>query len=298
MIRSFACILLIGAVGGLASADKIDAIAVRKVRVVRDIAYTSHKSDDQVCDIYSPAELAANATAPTVLVIHGGAWSSGSKDFMAGYATKLAQAGAIAVAINYRLAPAQKFPAQLDDVRSALVWINDNAAEYSFDITRVGIFGYSAGGHLACMIATLADEPMANVATTSTWPTDDPRWGQIPKVIAVVAGGPPCDFCSMPPDNTVFAYFLGGTRVEKPETYKAASPLSFASKGDCPICFIHGETDLIVPIKSSQALYQAQLSSGVNSEFIVVEKQGHMLTFVHPKTSQSLLDYITRKLSL
>ncbi len=298
MIRCFVCILLIGATIGLPVGAANDAITVRKVRILRDIAYTSPASADQVCDIYSPANLPASTTAPAVLVIHGGAWSSGSKDFMAGYATKLAQAGAIAINMNYRLAPQHKFPAQVDDVRDALVWITDNAEKYSIDISRVGIFGYSAGGHLACLIATLADEPMAKISPTSYWLADDARWDRLPKVNAIVAGGPPCDFRNMPPNNNVFAYFLGGTRVEKPDTYDAASPLFFASKGDCPICFIHGETDLIVPIKSSQALYEAQLNSGVNSEFVTIEKQGHLLTFVHPLTSQTLLDYFSRKLAL
>ena len=298
MIRCFVCFFLIGAVTGTADADGNEPIAVHKIRVERDITYASPESTDQACDIYSPSDLPANTTVPAVLVIHGGAWSSGSKEFMSRHATKLAQAGAIAISINYRLAPQHKFPAQLDDVRAALVWINDNAAKYSIDLARVGVFGYSAGGHLACLIATLADEPKANVTTTSAWSADDPRWDRLPSAVAVVAGGPPCDFCGMPPDSTVFTYFLGGTRVEKPDIYKAASPLFFASKGDCPICFIHGETDFIVPIKSSQALYEAQLSSGVKSEFVTVEKQGHMLTFLHPKTSEALLDYLTRKLSL
>ena len=298
MIRCFVCILSIGTMIGLPVVDGNDTITVPKVRISRDMAYTSPASPDLVCDVYSPANLPVNTTAPAVLVIHGGGWSSGSKDFMAGYATKLAQAGAIAISMNYRLAPQHKFPAQVDDVRDALVWIGDNAAKYSIDITRLGIFGYSAGGHLACMIGTLADEPMAKIAPTTSWLADDARWDRLPKVTAIVAGGPPCDFRNMPPDNSMFAYFLGGTRVEKPDVYDAASPLFFASKGDCPICFIHGETDFIVPIKSSRALYEAQLTLGVKSEFVTIEKQGHLLTFVHPLTSQTLLDYFSRKLAL
>lgn len=267
-----------------------------QIRYARDVVYATDPSTQLSCDIYSPT-CEPGETLPAVLVIHGGAWSTGSKRLMAGYATQLAQAGIVAVAIDYHHAPQSKFPTQLDDVRDALIWIRENADTYSIDAKRLGIFGYSAGGHLACLIATLQDEPMDRLLTTSNWSQSDPRWRRLPDVTAVVAGGPPCEFRNLPPNNSGLAYFLGGTRADSPAVYEAASPAAFASKGDCPIGFIHGERDLIVPIKSSLSLYQAQLAAGVQSEFVVIEKQGHFVAFMHPKTSDALLEYMERHLN-
>ncbi|MGV3484756.1 MAG: alpha/beta hydrolase fold domain-containing protein [Planctomycetaceae bacterium] len=272
--------------------------AASDIRVTADVVFASHGSTDLMCDVYSPPSLEPGQAVPAVLVIHGGAWSTGSKRMMAGYAMQLAQVGTVAVAINYRLAPGSKFPTQLDDVRDALIWISDHAAEYSIDTDRIGIFGYSAGGHLACMIATLQDESTDRLKTTSNWNADDPRWQRLPRVSAVVAGGPPCEFRDLPPNNSGLAYFLGGTRADVPGTYEAASPCAFVSDGDCPIGFIHGERDLIVPIRSSQSLYDAQVAGGVDSEFVVIEKQGHMIAVLHPKTGEALVDYMRRKLGL
>ena len=276
-----------------------------KVTVTRDITYASPGMIKLNCDVYSPFERETHtsdtprqANYPAVLVIHGGAWSSGSKLVVANYAMQLAKAGAVAIAIDYRHAPAHKFPAQVDDVRDALVWVHDHANEWNIDLERIGLFGYSAGGHLACMIATLVDEPLARVLETSQWTPDDARWKRLPAIKAVVAGGPPCVFTHLAPDNRGLEFFLGGSRAEKPKTYAAASPTTFASKGDCAVCFIHGERDFIVPIESSRSLFEAQIACGVNSEFVTIEKQGHMITFLHPKTGQTLQDYIARQLGM
>ena len=204
----------------------------------------------------------------------------------------------VAIAIDYRHAPKHKFPAQVDDIRESLIWTLEHAESLSIDKDRLGLFGYSAGGHLACMIATLNDEPLDRLLPTSNWRADDPRWNRIPKIHAVVAGGPPCEFRNLPPGNTGFAYFLGGSRSAVPDIYDAASPTEFASAGDCPICFVHGERDIVVPLGSSQSLFDAQRTCGVESEFVVVEKQGHMLTFLHPKTSETLIAYMKKAFQL
>ncbi len=282
----------------ITAAEDVETTEIKRVRVTRDQIYAAEGDAPLHCDIYEPADRVAGKALPAVVVVHGGAWASGNKRVVAGYATQLAQAGAIAVAINYRHAPAAKFPAQVDDLRRALIWVTDQQQTLAIDVKRIGIFGYSAGGHLACLIATLVDEPIDRVLTTSNWAADDSRWKKIPRVRAVVAGGPPCDFSDWPPDNMGLAYFLGGSRSELPQVYEAASPTSFASAGDCPIAFVHGERDAIVPIASSRSLYDAQRSFGVESEFTMVEKQGHMVTFLHPQTNATLLEFMRQRLLL
>ena len=137
----------------------------------------------------------------------------------------------------------------------------------------------------------MADESIGVRASASQWPESDQRWRELPAIRAVCIGGPPCDFRSLRPDNSTLAYFLGGSRREKPEVYVAASPAAHVSPGDPVTQLIHGESDLLVPISESRQFHQLQQAAGVDSRFEIMPKQGHMITFLNPKTSQKMLEF-------
>lgn len=250
-----------------------------------------------LCDVYSPAAAPPQEGHPVVVVVHGGGWISGDKWTVEGYSRLLARSGFVAITVNYRLAPAHKFPTQVDDVRQALIWTVGNAQRLSINLNRLGMFGYSAGGHLSALIGVLGDEPADVRQSASQWTADDPRWKDLPKVRAVCVGGPPCDFRSLPLDNRGLAFFLGGSRREKPNVYVAASPTAHASAGDAVTQIIHGESDFIVPIASSRSLHDAQKLFGVDSRFQIMPGQGHMVTFLNPKTSETMLRFFKEVLT-
>lgn len=261
------------------------------VHVERNLRYSDQKGRAGRCDVYHPSSPPPPPGHPMVIVVHGGAWISGDKWTLEGYSRLLANNGIIAITINYRLAPTHKFPCQVDDVRQAMLWTAENAKEWNGDVNRIGMFGYSAGGHLSALVATLADEPIDVRSTASHWPPNDPRWSKLPKIKALCAGGPPCNFQRLPIDNTTLAYFLGGSRRDQPETYVAASPIAHVSATDPITQIIQGEADVLVPIAGSRAFHEAQQSAGVESRFLVIEKQGHMLTFLNPQTSKAMADF-------
>jgi triacylglycerol lipase len=300
-LRLSACLLFGGAAlyGDDLEHAKLESSSKSKprVQVLANQRYCDEHGRAGLCDVYSPGSRPPSPGHPVVIVVHGGGWISGDKWTLEGYSRSLARAGFVAVTINYRLAPAHKFPSQLDDVRSALLWTKDHAERLSIDLERVGIFGYSAGGHLSALVAALADEPIAVRAVASDWSETDARWQQLPTIRAVCAGGPPCDFRSLPIDNTSFAFFLGGSRREKPETYIAASPAAHVSPTDPVTQIIHGDNDLLVPITESRQLHQAQLAAGVDSRLEVMPRQGHMLTFLNPKTTSKMLEFFREVLT-
>lgn len=225
---------------------------------------------------------------PAVVVVHGGGWLAGNKWTIGGYAQQLSELGICVLNINYRLAPQSKFPAQVDDVRDALLYLADHAEELSIDPTRIGLFGYSAGGHLSALVGVLEDESREVQATASNWPVTDLRWARLPRVAAVCAGGPPCDFQSLPLDNDALSYFLRGSRRDFPELYAAASPIAHVSSGDPPIQLIHGETDMIVPLVNSERFAAASTQAGVSVCMTVIAKQGHIVTLMHPETQSQV----------
>ena len=291
-----------------------------EVQRVADLRYAQFDGIDQpsagLCDVYvpkvsggetaassasrSPASTASEATSrrwPVVLVIHGGGWATGNKWTMDRHARQLAENGFAAVSINYRLAPAAKFPDQVDDVRAALAWIVDSADRFGFDLDRVGLYGYSAGGHLALMVATVADEPWDRIEPTTRWADDDPHWTKLPAIAAVCIGGPPTDFRDLPPDNTALSYFLGGSRRECPEIYEAASPICFASAGDPPIRIIQGEADGIVPAKNSKRYHQTLVRCGVDASLETLPGKGHLFAFLSPQLTEWMIGFFDQKLS-
>lgn len=123
------------------------------VTIIRSVTYHLHDDGKRLlADIYLPAK--RSKPYPTILMIHGGAWFSGNKVHVALHAHHAAMEGYAVVAINYRLAPRYKFPAQLEDLNLALSWIDAKSDEYGFDPDNVAGYGYSAGAHLICLLGT------------------------------------------------------------------------------------------------------------------------------------------------
>ena len=170
-----------------------------EVTITRNVEYSKVGDQPLLCDLYEPpidAEEHGKVLRPAVVVVHGGGWATGDKWNVSSYARAFAEQGMVAVAINYRHAPVHKFPTQVDDVRSSLVWLVDHAEAYAVDVKRIGLFGYSAGAHLSCMIGTLTDAQWSTIEKTTQWEQKDARWNKLPDIIGIVGGGAPATFAS------------------------------------------------------------------------------------------------------
>jgi acetyl esterase/lipase len=244
----------------------------RPIRVERNLEFRSVAGESLKADFYRPDN---DSRPPLVVMIHGGGWSFGDKWELQDHAREMAQAGFAAVSINYRLAPKYQMSAQVDDCRQAMRWAVSQAEKWGADPTRVCLWGYSAGAHLAAMLAT------------------DPQMGD-PQISAVVAGGAPCEFSFIPAESPAIAGVMGGTRVEKPSAYEKASPLVHASQDDCPFFFFHGTSDLIVPQTSSQLLHSKLCELNVESEYYSVDGRGHLLTFIDRDARRRAIDFLRK----
>ncbi len=273
-----------------------------KIEVPRNLHYRDHQSRASACDVYlhviDPAEDPQKTLRPAVVIVHGGGWLSGDKWTTTTYAEEFADRGYVVMNINYRLAPTHRFPKQVDDVRQALLWLKSHAKEFRIDMRRLGMAGYSAGGHLIALVSLPADETIESRVATSSWKADDVRWKQMPKIAAVCIGGPPCDFRSIPEDSRMLAYFLGGSRKELPDVYRLASPVVHVSPKDPPMRIIHGETDMLVPIVNSKALNRAMKTAGVSCDLKVIAGHGHMMTFLAAESQKHTFDFFERMFAM
>jgi acetyl esterase/lipase len=96
---------------------------------------------------------------PAIIFIHGGSYVGGSPRYdrdglygeMDGLMAYVASRGYVVIPISYRLAFEAKWPAQLLDVKAAVRWARTNAEKFGIDPERIGVWGVSAGAHIAAM---------------------------------------------------------------------------------------------------------------------------------------------------
>ena len=266
--------------------------ADRPVRQL-DVRYATDDDPLHTADITTPIGPPPRGGYPVVLVIHGGAWISGDKWTMTGFTRRLADAGMVAVAMNYRLAPAHPFPRQIDDASLALRWIAQQSSERNWAADRIGVWGYSAGAQIALVAAT-ADP---STGETTRWANDDPRWAEIPPVQAVVGGGAPCEFRTLPPGNRSLSYWLGGTRQQRGDVYAAASPAAHLDANDPPILLLHGTADVIVPVQSARSMTQAAKIAGAKLELKEYVGDGHVSTFTNGNVLREAVEFLRQRLA-
>lgn len=261
------------------------------------VVYVKRGELELKADLYIPRGVEPR---PGVLVVHGGAWTSGSRTQLAGVASRLASGGFTAVAISYRLAPQYLFPAQIEDCKAAVRWMREHAPDYKIDPTRIGGFGYSAGGHLIALLGTTDshDGLEGEIISNSTRESDAPSIMNDPpstRLQAYVAGGAPCDLRDWPGPRSL-VYWLGATRTEKPEAYALASPIRYVTKDDPPAFFYHGTADRLVPLQNPQAMVAQLKQAGVSAELYEVKDAGHIGAFLSHDAVTAGIAFLKKRL--
>jgi acetyl esterase/lipase len=132
--------------GVMARADD----AFRHGAARRDLAYGPHPR--QKLDLFLPRG-ARGGALPLLVFIHGGGWMNGQKEWMAFMAPAILALPAAFASLNYRLAPAARWPLPLDDCLAGTAWLVANAARFGVDPARIYLGGHSAGAHLAAGVA-------------------------------------------------------------------------------------------------------------------------------------------------
>lgn len=298
IFRRHALLLIAANVFGNAPALGEDDFQLNVVNIIHSINFSRLGNLNLSCDIFLPwRDASKSQLLPTVILVHGGAWSIGSRSQLGGLAMHLAKNGLIAVTVEYRLAPTWKHPSQIDDIRSALAWINTRQECYGVDTNQLGLFGYSAGGHLVGLIGTLADETLTTQSLVSDWPIDDVRWLNMIRPKAVCVGGAPCDLVSLANKKGPLSFFLDEPNDNSTAIYQFASPNNYTSKGDVSTLIIHGLSDCIVPADLSMSFYRRSVVAGTESVFVGLPNRGHIATFFDIRTTNNMVNYFKSKLS-
>ncbi len=123
---------------------------------VRDLEYRNDGQESWMVTIFQPE---GSGPFPALLDVHGGAWNRGDRSADEVMNRALAASGIVVAAVDFRLAPAHPYPAQVQDVNFATRWLKAHAAEFNADPATVGGMGCSSGGHTLMLSAMRPSDP-------------------------------------------------------------------------------------------------------------------------------------------
>ena len=234
-------------------------------RISRDLVFTPGAATQKLlADLYTPNLTPPGAGFPAVVLIHGGAWVRGDREQVQSLAERIAGRGYVVMNITYRLAPEHLFPAQVLDVQQAVKWLRANAQSQRVDAKRIAGWGYSAGAHLAAMLANLSP--------------GDALYDEQARVQVLVAGGSPVDLRKFQ-NGYLVPRFLGTTYQKNPQRFAEASPAVFISADDPPVFLYHGTWDNLVPLDQATD-YKTELdAAGITTELFLIKGHGHISAF-------------------
>ena len=220
-------------------------------------------------DHYRP--LKVSGPAPVVVAVHGGAWMTGDPSQAAGNALHFARRGVATISLSYRLAPAHRFPAAIDDVRHGLRWIRAHADELGIDPRRMALLGLSAGAHIALMAHVAPALP-------ELAPALPPELRDVPEdVRAVMVHYGPFDLTrarAFPDGIDPAGEFLGPRRTDT-AWVRLASPVNHAANVAAPVLLIHGTADTVVSYRESVRMHEALVAAGKPAALLLLEGAPH-----------------------
>lgn len=233
--------------------------------VRRDVVFHTVASRELKMDLFIPKQ-PIREPMPVVLSIYGGAWVMGRPSDMDPISTRLAEQGVFVAAPQYRLAPAFRWPAMLDDVQTAARYLRANAKQYNIQPERMGAVGVSAGAHLSLLLGSL-----------DTRDPQGPFADQSSRVQAVVSLAAPVDMLNDFPASIepLVQMVMGKPRSEASEDMRNASPVTFIDAKSAPAFFIHGTADEVVPFAQLDRIVQRYKAAGVAYEAVIVEGASH-----------------------
>lgn len=239
-------------------------IAVAGAAVETDIEYGRAAGESLKLDAYVPE---GAGPFPAVILVHGGGWTTGDKNggarkgFMYPMHAPLEKAGFAWFSINYRLAPAHRYPACIEDVETAIRWVKANPTKYRVDPRRIALSGESAGGHLVALAAVRADASTRLAAIVPFYGVFD--------MVAMVTPDEPLR-------RNFVALFNRQTFDESTRSVlREASPLTHVKAGLPPFLLVHGTADATVPLAQSERMLARLREVGVPCELQTVPNGAH-----------------------
>lgn len=250
------------------------------IRFTPDIQFATPDGVSLQLDVYRPPMVGKH---PTLVVIHGGGWQAGNRREYASLNSYMAARGYTVIAISYRLAPQYQFPAQLEDVQTALEFIQTHAADYEVDADRVVVMGRSAGAHLALLAAAQSKAGSIRAIVNYYGPTN------LVKGYQDLPNPDPIDIRSL------LEAFMGGSPDRLLAQYQQASPAYTKRSSFPPTLLIYGKRDHIVKAAFGQQLFERLQKLNSPTVFLEIPWAEHAFDAIFNGVSNQLALYYTER---
>lgn len=271
----------------LASASiAADLVIPDTVTFTRDIEYSNPDNQHLQVNLARPKN--ASGLLPAIVCIHGGGFRAGKRESYDKLCLTLAEHGYAAITVTYRLAPQYKFPAAVQDCKTAVRWLRAHAAEYQIDPNRIGVTGGSAGGHLAQFLGVTA-----GVKQFEGEGNND----QSSAVSCVVNYYGPSDLTKSYGKSVdaaeVLPLFFGGDLSTKLKEHIIGSPLYWVTPLAAPTLCVHGTEDPYVAFEQATWIVDKLKAAQVEATLLPIEGAGHGFKKpeVAAKAEKALIDF-------
>jgi acetyl esterase len=259
------------------------------VSVQEDIVYGTADGEELLLNACLPPE--SDEPAAAVILVHGGAFETGDRNSegMMALCNELAGQGFAAFNVDYRLAPAFTYPAQVDDVSTAVRWARqpEQVARFGIDPERIGLFGSSAGAIMTASVGTRGEGDLTSDARVAAVVALSPAVDLTPAGLSL--GTPSVEA------QTVISQYLGCSDAADCPIAEEASPLYSVDASDPPFYLAAGDDEL-VPVAQAQALESALTAAGVPVTLNVQEGSKHALQLLDSETRLGILEFLRETL--
>lgn len=270
-----------------------------QIEQIADLPFSGDGTAGPKLDLFRIRDVTFHAAQPLIIWLHGGGWMSGDKSRGVERIFPLVRAGFVGASVQYRLSQEAIFPAQIHDAKCAVRFLRHHARQYNIDPQRIGVWGASAGGHLASLLAVTGEtraldgargwpETSSAVQAACSWygPSDLNWMDQFPPGVTPALP-------SMTIDSAE-GRLVGGPVSERQELVAMANPVRYVHPAVPPILLMHGDRDNYVPLASSERLHSALIAKSVPA-YLHVIPGGHHNAFLwgdhHVQLVQEFFDW-------
>jgi len=259
------------------------------VPVVADIEFAAVDGRPLLLDACTPPDFdpLVDPARAAIVVVHGGSWARGSKNDIAWRAVCqwLARSGYPTFSVDYRLVPADPYPAAIDDIAAAVEWLrhDEQVTRFGIDPSRIGAFGGSAGGNLVSLLGTRSSGELDRGA----------------RVAAVVELSAPIDLTGVAVTDDfapVQLEYLGCDDADDCPAAASASANVWVDDTDPPF-FVAHSTDEMIPLEQAELFVRTLRDAGVDTTFVTVTGSLHSIAMIDKPLKERILDFYAKTLA-